>query len=159
MSALHGQIALVTGASRGIGRAIAEALVAAGARVIGTATTDAGAAAISAWLGANGRGAAVDVSNAASVDALLAEEVDGREDRAGRADVAASDVAERRERSRERRCADEKREHPAAAETLRELRRGNLAEGVGEEEDADELAALLARDGFTSVTGAVGTDL
>ena len=73
MSALHGQIALVTGASRGIGRAIAEALVAAGARVIGTSTTDAGAAAISAWLGANGRGAAVDVSNAAAVDALLAD--------------------------------------------------------------------------------------
>jgi 3-oxoacyl-[acyl-carrier protein] reductase len=41
--------------------------------VIGTATTDTGAAAISAWLGANGRGAVVDVSNAASVDALLAD--------------------------------------------------------------------------------------
>jgi 3-oxoacyl-[acyl-carrier protein] reductase len=73
MSALQGQIALVTGASRGIGRAIAETLVAAGARVIGTATTEAGAAAITEWLGANGRGAAVDVANAASVDALLAD--------------------------------------------------------------------------------------
>lgn len=73
MNALQGQIALVTGASRGIGRAIAETLVAAGARVIGTATTAAGAEAISQWLGAKGRGAAVDVADAASVDALLAD--------------------------------------------------------------------------------------
>ena len=45
--ALEGEIALVTGASRGIGAAIAAALANAGAIVIGTATTDAGAAAIS----------------------------------------------------------------------------------------------------------------
>src|SRR6266496_614992 len=47
---LDGQIALVTGATRGIGQSIAKALAAAGAKVIGTATTDEGAAKISAYL-------------------------------------------------------------------------------------------------------------
>ena len=68
------QIALVTGASRGIGRAIATALATAGMRVIGTATTDAGAAAISealaAWPGC--RGVALDVTNGTAVDAAVA---------------------------------------------------------------------------------------
>jgi 3-oxoacyl-[acyl-carrier protein] reductase len=70
---LQNDIALVTGASRGIGQAIAKALAGAGAKVIGTATTEAGAAGISEWLGGNGRGAVLDVGNAASIDALLAD--------------------------------------------------------------------------------------
>ena len=70
---LQDHIALVTGASRGIGQAIAAKLAEAGARVIGTATSEAGAAAISASLGDKGRGAVLDVSSSASIDALLAD--------------------------------------------------------------------------------------
>jgi 3-oxoacyl-[acyl-carrier protein] reductase len=70
---LQNDIALVTGASRGIGQAIARALAAAGARVIGTATSAAGAEGISSWLGNNGRGAVLDVGSPASIDALLGD--------------------------------------------------------------------------------------
>ena len=73
---LDGQIALVTGATRGIGQSIAKALAAAGAKVIGTATTDEGAAKISAYLkeaGNAGAGIRLDVSDAAAVDAALSD--------------------------------------------------------------------------------------
>lgn len=71
---LAGETALVTGASRGIGRAIAVTLAQAGARVIGTATSDKGAADITAALAAMptpGVGEVLDSSSAASIDALL----------------------------------------------------------------------------------------
>jgi 3-oxoacyl-[acyl-carrier protein] reductase len=70
---LQNETALVTGASRGIGQAIAKALAAAGAKVVGTATSEQGAAGISSWLGNNGRGAVLDVGSAASIEALLAD--------------------------------------------------------------------------------------
>ncbi|OAM52999.1 3-oxoacyl-ACP reductase [Methylovorus sp. MM2] len=69
---LQGQIALVTGASRGIGASIALELAKQGAKVIGTATTDAGAAKISeALAGVNGIGMMLDVNDAAQVEATL----------------------------------------------------------------------------------------
>jgi 3-oxoacyl-[acyl-carrier protein] reductase len=68
----NGQVALVTGASRGIGRAIAMALAARGMKVIGTATTDAGAAAIGEALAPHGgSGLKLDVTDAAALDAAL----------------------------------------------------------------------------------------
>jgi 3-oxoacyl-[acyl-carrier protein] reductase len=72
---LENDVALVTGASRGIGHAIALALADAGARVIGTATTAEGAAKLTTALashGYNGRGARLDLGNAASIEALVA---------------------------------------------------------------------------------------
>lgn len=73
-SALSGKTALVTGASRGIGRAIALELAAEGAIVVGTATTEAGAQAITQALAdRGGRGAVLDVTDPAACDALLAE--------------------------------------------------------------------------------------
>lgn len=73
---LEKQIALVTGASRGIGNAIALVLAGAGARVIGTATSAEGAARFTETLashGYNGRGAQLDAADAASIDALMAQ--------------------------------------------------------------------------------------
>ena len=72
---LDGQVALVTGASRGIGQATALALGQAGAAVIGTATSDTGAQAISDYLaaaGIKGGGMKLDVTDAAEVDAVIA---------------------------------------------------------------------------------------
>jgi 3-oxoacyl-[acyl-carrier protein] reductase len=74
MDVFSQDIALVTGASRGIGRAIAEQLAKGGATVIGTATSDAGAQGITEWLKAGnykGRGLVLNVADAAACEAAL----------------------------------------------------------------------------------------
>ena len=76
MMDLGGQVALVTGASRGIGRSVALALGGRGATVVGTATTDAGAQSITAYLSqaqVRGNGAQLDVRIATNVERLVAE--------------------------------------------------------------------------------------
>jgi 3-oxoacyl-[acyl-carrier protein] reductase len=78
---LENELALVTGASRGIGRATALGLAQAGANVVGTSTSAEGAAGLTELLkskGLKGRGAVLNAADPASIDALLAE-LDGAE--------------------------------------------------------------------------------
>ncbi|WP_278374435.1 SDR family NAD(P)-dependent oxidoreductase, partial [Idiomarina abyssalis] len=71
MQNFENKVALITGASRGIGKAIAETLASQGAKVIGTATSDKGAAAISEYLGSNGEGLALDVTDSESLQQTI----------------------------------------------------------------------------------------
>ena len=71
---LQGKLALVTGASRGIGRAIAQELASRGATVVGTATSESGARSVDEYLAPlGGRGVVLDVNDATACEALVSE--------------------------------------------------------------------------------------
>ncbi len=75
MKGLHGEVAVVTGASRGIGAAVAHSLADRGATVVGTATTEAGALRVEEMLagaGCPGKGLVLDVADTASVETAFA---------------------------------------------------------------------------------------
>ena len=67
------KVALVTGASRGIGAAIAQQLILDGYFVVGTATSEAGAEKLSVSFAENGAGAVLDVRDATAIDALVTD--------------------------------------------------------------------------------------
>jgi len=77
-TALDGQVALVTGATRGIGAAIAQVLTSAGATVVGTATSESGAQTISELLGDKGRGIVLNIADDDSVQAAT-KDIQARE--------------------------------------------------------------------------------
>ncbi|CAG9001360.1 MAG: 3-oxoacyl-[acyl-carrier-protein] reductase FabG [Candidatus Celerinatantimonas neptuna] len=70
---LTGKVALVTGASRGIGKAIALELISRGATVIGTATSESGADKIGQYLGSKGQGMQLDVTDVDSINNLFSK--------------------------------------------------------------------------------------
>ena len=148
---LSGKIALVTGASRGIGAAIADTLAQAGATVIGTATSDSGAAAIGERLAQwNGQGRALNAAEADGIENLIAD----IEKEFGKLDILVNNAGITRDNLLMR-MKEEEWDEIMQVNLKSVFRASNVRGGCDGQRGADQLRRRESRpDGFCQIHGA-----